>query len=43
MQDPSYTALGGYLRLDSTDPFAAIVLYGDFAGEFLTAVPGLPR
>jgi hypothetical protein len=41
--DPDYALPGGYIRLTSTDPFAAIVLYGDSTGKFLAAVPGIPR
>jgi hypothetical protein len=41
--DPDYALPGGYIRLTSTDPFAAVVLYGDSTGKFLAAVPGIPR
>lgn len=41
--DPSYTRIGGYIRVTSADPISAIVLYGDSSGEFLAAVPGIPR
>jgi hypothetical protein len=41
--DPGYVLPGGYIRLTSNDPFTAVVLYGDSAGRFLAAVPGIPR
>lgn len=42
LKDPLYTRIGGYLRVTSTDPISAIVLYGDSSGRFLAAIPGIP-
>ncbi len=43
LKDPLYTRIGGYLRVTSTNPISAVVLYGDSSGRFLAAVPGIGR
>lgn len=43
LQEPGYTRIDGYIRLISTEPVTAIVLYGDTRNRFLSAVPGVAR
>jgi hypothetical protein len=42
VEDPRYELIGGYIRISSADPVSAIMLYGDSAGKFLAAIPGIP-
>ncbi len=42
LRDPLYSRVDGYIRITSTDPVSATVLYGDSSGRFLAAVPGMP-
>jgi hypothetical protein len=43
VKEPAYHRLDGYVRVTSTEPISAIVLYGDLDNTFLSAVPGVPR
>ncbi len=43
VDEPAYTRLNGYIRISTSDPITAVVLYGDAGNRFLSAVPGIPR
>jgi hypothetical protein len=43
LNDADYERVGGNIRVKASDPIIGIVLYGDTRGEFMAAVPSVPR
>ena len=43
LNSEGYERVGGNIRVNASDPIIGIVLYGDARGEFMAAVPAVPR